>query len=282
MVVAGPVPGAVVTRRPVPGCRVLALVLIRCGEADVTVGRRCRVRSHHRGLGSGRVRRTGRLGDRVTPPEHAGKHREDEHESRCQAKTGRAVHVAFMLRNALDKVDTTSPRRYRRIGSGWPTFLVATCSARLRCGRMGHNCGGGDRGVRDLRARGVLLVLAAVTAALLVHLFGPALHPTTASASSGHGHGEIALVAADHPDHEYNDDLGDNIRADAHDGESCHSVVGLAPATTVLPGTACSAVTWRSIPPATDVRHAIRSAAIGGDGCDASLDPQRSPGVQRT
>lgn len=147
---------------------------------------------------------------------------------------------------------------------------------------MGHNCGGVDRGARDVRARGVLLVLAAVTAALLVHLFGPALHPSTASASPGHGHQEIALVAADTPADWHSVGVGDNIRADAHDEESCHSVVGFAPATTVLPVAACSAVTWRSAPPAPDVLHAIRSAVIGGHGGDASLDPRRSPGVQRT
>lgn len=147
---------------------------------------------------------------------------------------------------------------------------------------MGHNCGGVDRGARDLRARGVLVVLAAVTAALLVHLFGPALHPPTASASPGHGHQEIELVAPDTPDDEHSVGVGDNIRADAHDDESCHSVVGFTPATTVLPVAACSAITWRSVYPARDVRHAIRSAAIGGDGGEASLDPQRSPGVQRT
>lgn len=39
-------------------------------------------------------------GDRVTPAEKAGEHRDDEQKSRCQWRSGRAIHVAFMLRGA--------------------------------------------------------------------------------------------------------------------------------------------------------------------------------------
>lgn len=130
--------------------------------------------------------------------------------------------------------------------------------------------------VLEVRSRGCLAMFAVVAAALMIHLFGPAVPTSTAAESTAHGHSILEIGPA-----HVSDAAAESV-AEAHDEESCHSVVGVTPGASPLQVSPCFATTWRVTPALASDRSGLRPAWIGGDGGDASLDPRRSPGVQRT
>ena len=137
---------------------------------------------------------------------------------------------------------------------------------------MGRNGGGAGQSMSVPRGRGLLVVLTAVAAALLIHLFGPALHPS-GTETPGSGHLEQAAVVPDVTG------AAGSVSAPLPDDDDCHAVTGLAPTMTVVPLAACPVISHAVM--TTEIRPAIRPS-VGNDGGDAGLDPHRSPGVQRT
>lgn len=127
-----------------------------------------------------------------------------------------------------------------------------------------------------LRSRSLVAVLAVIAAALVIHLFGPAIPGSTVAASPEHAHSGLEL-GVDHPAGAAVDSV-----AEAHREETCHAVLGITPAATAVPAMSCIAGPWRQDLPIASVRSTLRPAWIGGDGGNAPLDPRRSPGVQRT
>ena len=140
---------------------------------------------------------------------------------------------------------------------------------------MGTDRAGADCAALGLRSRNFVAVLAVIAAALMIHLFGPGLQVSTAAESPEHAHSSLELGTA-HPS-----DAIESV-AKAHAEDTCHAVIGVTPATAAIPVTPCFVSTWRQDLPATSDRSGLRPAWIGGDGGDASADPRRSPGVQRT
>lgn len=140
---------------------------------------------------------------------------------------------------------------------------------------MGHEWERAVRTLRNARSTPLLPVLAVFAAALMIHLFGPALQASTEAGSAPHSH--TALDAATHP-------VGTEVAVPAaeHPDETCHSLVGVTSATTAVPTVTCSVTTWRPDASTANVWSGLRNLWIGGDGGDASADPRRSPGVQRT
>lgn len=141
---------------------------------------------------------------------------------------------------------------------------------------MGTDRAGVDSAAFGMRSFSFLGVLAVIAAALMIHLFGPALQASTAAESPAHGHSSLEHGGG-HP----SDNAVESV-AQAHDEGTCHSVVGVSPATTALPVVTCVGRTWRQDAQAASDRSGRRPAWIGGDGGNTSLDPRRSPGVQRT
>lgn len=140
---------------------------------------------------------------------------------------------------------------------------------------MGHGCRG-ERLASGPRSLAFLGVLAAVTAALIIHLFGSALQGSSTAEAGADGGSALELTAADSK----GADLG--YRAAGHDEGTCHSVPAVAPAATVQSAPPCHWSTWVKDPAVGNDRSRVRPAWNGGDGGNASLDPRRSPGVQRT
>lgn len=139
---------------------------------------------------------------------------------------------------------------------------------------MGYEEAGVRRAVPGPRWIRILPVLAGFAAALVIHLFGPALQASTEAVSDGHSHTGVEsttrMVAADAA-----------VSAPPHAEETCHSLVGVSSTTTAVPSLTCSVGTSRIAVVAVPDRSGLRPPWIGGDGGDASADPRRSPGVQR-
>ena len=142
---------------------------------------------------------------------------------------------------------------------------------------MGTDRAGVNSAALGLRSFSFLGVLAVIAAALLIHLFGPALQISTAAESPAHGHLSLEPGGGHAP---WNNAV--ELAAEAHDEETCHSVVGVSPATAAVPGVTCVVRTSRQDAQAANDRSGLRPAWIGGEGGDAAADPRRSPGVQRT
>ena len=141
---------------------------------------------------------------------------------------------------------------------------------------MGTDRAGVSFAPLGLRSFSFLGVLAVIAAALVIHLFGPALQVSTAAESPEHAHSNLELG----PAHPSDAAVGSVVKA--HAEETCHAVLGVSPATTALPVVTCVVRTWRQDAQAASDRTGLRPAWIGGDGGNTSLDPRRSPGVQRT
>jgi hypothetical protein len=140
---------------------------------------------------------------------------------------------------------------------------------------MGHVW---ERAVRTLggsRSTPLRPVLAVFAAALMIHLFGPALQASAEGGSASHSH-----TAVDAATHSVGSEVA--VPAEAHPDASCHSLVGVTSAATAVPTVPCSVTTWRPDASTANVGSGFRNSWIGGDGGDASADPRRSPGVQRT
>ncbi len=141
---------------------------------------------------------------------------------------------------------------------------------------MGPYRDGVDPAASQVRSWAWGSVLAVIAAALMLHLFGPGLQASGAASSRAHGHSSLDDNTA------HSSDAAVESVAEAHQEESCHSVVGFTPATSAMPMIPCFGSSGRSDVPLTSDRSGLRPAWIGGEGGDASLDPRRSPGVQRT
>lgn len=141
---------------------------------------------------------------------------------------------------------------------------------------MGTDRAGVDAAALGLRPRSFLSLLAVIAAALMIHLFGPALPVSTVAESPAHGHSSLELGGANASD------TAAELVTGSHGEDTCHSVVGVSPASAALPAATCVVSTWRQDTTTASDRTDLRPAWIGGDGGDAAADPRRSPGVQRT
>lgn len=142
---------------------------------------------------------------------------------------------------------------------------------------MGYQWKGAVRALRGSDPTPLLPLLAVLAAALMIHLFGPALQARTGADSAASGHGHATMEASTHP-------VGTEVAgpAAANNEETCHSLVGVASTTTAVPAITCSVTTWRPDHSTANAWNGLRNSWIGGDGADALADPRRSPGVQRT
>ena len=140
---------------------------------------------------------------------------------------------------------------------------------------MGHEWERAVRALHGSRSARLLPVLAVFAAALMIHLLGPTLQASPEAGSAPHSH--AALEAATHP-------VGMEVAVPAAEDsdETCHSVVGVTSATAALPTVTCSVTAWRPDVSTANAWSRLRNSWTGGDGGDASADPRRSPGVQRT
>ena len=141
---------------------------------------------------------------------------------------------------------------------------------------MGTDRAGGDPAAIGPGSRGFVAVLAVLTAALRIHLLGPALQSPGPAAAPAHGHGSLDLAAV------HSGDGSAERVGEVHADRTCHAVAGINSATTARPMATCSVSGARQVAAAAIDRSGLSHAWIGGKGVDALADPRRSPGVQRT